>query len=86
MDELKSDINSLADKIFQLKQQLHDGRRPEHVLQAGLLAQVPPAESPPDEQFFVHMAAFLAASETQVKQLTRKVETDLEQIRAQLGE
>ena len=46
--------------------------------------------SPNDPQmnatFFQHMREFLSDAEKQIKQLTQKVETDLEQIRTQLGE
>ena len=86
MDALKSDINSLANKIFKLKHQLNGGKWPIHVLQPTLLAQIPSSEELLNERFFDHMNDFLGLSETQVKQLTRKVETDLEQIRKQLGE
>lgn len=84
VDSLKSDINSLANKIFKLKQQLNGGKWPIHVLPGSLLSQLPPSE-PLNEQFFDHMTDFLGHTETQVKQLTRKMETDLEQIRRQLG-
>jgi hypothetical protein len=84
VDSLKSDINSLANKIFKLKQQLNGGKWAVHELESSLLAQLPSPE-PLNEQFFHEMTDFLAHTETQVKQLTRKMETDLERIRKQLG-
>ena len=81
----------MANKIFKLKQQINSTNDcSEYWSKAdGDLNQ----KSQPDEpmntsmnnMFFEHMREFLSDAEKQIKQLTQKVETDLEQIRTQLG-
>lgn len=82
----------MANKIFKLKQQINSTNDcSEYWSKAGQdgdLDQKNPDEPTSDtmnHMFFGHMREFLSDAEKQIKQLTQKVETDLEQIRTQLG-
>lgn len=91
LESLKCDINSLANKIFKLKQQINSTNDcSEYWSKAGggpneKNSADEPASNSMNNMFFEHMREFLSDAEKQIKQLTQKVETDLEQIRTQLG-
>lgn len=95
---MKIDINSLANKIFKIKQQINSANdldstdstdawsygedKKQHSNKSNEQAD----QQQMNTTFFQHMREFLSDAEKQIKQLTQKVETDLEQIRTQLGE
>lgn len=93
LESLKCDINSLANKIFKLKQQINSTNDCSEywrkASQEGDLNeknnQDETSSTTMNHMFFEQMREFLSDAEKQIKQLTQKVETDLEQIRTQLG-
>lgn len=89
LESLKCDINSLANKIFKIKQQINSTNDQELNWNNKDDDQTNQTDEMNEQQmnmkFFQEMRSFLSDAEKQIKQLTQKVETDLEQIRTQLG-